>query len=112
MMRSRKGLSRQRDWWRGRPIVEAIGRRATCPRRDNGQRDAFHEAGWLPGRFQPGGRPSLPTPTGPARGRMVYATIYESFGTPHEKVTRKTVTLTGSKEMHEISTVFFVIIRS
>ena len=35
----------------------------------------------------------------------IYATIYESFGTPHEKVSRKTLTLTAGKEMHEIATV-------
>ena len=35
----------------------------------------------------------------------VYATIYEGFGTPHEKATRKTVTLTAGKEMHDIATV-------
>ena len=35
----------------------------------------------------------------------VYATIYEGFGRPHEKVSRKTVTLTAGKEMHEIATV-------
>src|SRR5438128_2658139 len=32
----------------------------------------------------------------------IYATSYESFGTPHEKVSRKTVTLVVGKEMHEI----------
>jgi hypothetical protein len=35
----------------------------------------------------------------------VYATIYEGFGTPQEKVTRKTVTLRTGKEMHEIAAV-------
>src|SRR5262249_49362768 len=35
----------------------------------------------------------------------VYATIYEGFGTPQAKVTRKTVTLTAGKEMHQIATV-------
>jgi hypothetical protein len=35
----------------------------------------------------------------------VYATIYDGFGTPNEKVTRKTVTLAAGKDMHDIATV-------
>ncbi len=35
----------------------------------------------------------------------VYATIYEGFGTPQEKVSRKTVTLAAGKEMHDIATI-------
>jgi hypothetical protein len=36
---------------------------------------------------------------------MVRTFLYEEFGTPQEKVTRKTVTLTAGKELHEIATV-------
>ena len=35
----------------------------------------------------------------------VFATIYEGWGTKHEKVTRKTVTLVEGKEMLELLTV-------
>jgi uncharacterized protein YfaP (DUF2135 family) len=35
----------------------------------------------------------------------VYATVYEGFGTPQERVTRRTVMLTAGKEMHEIAVV-------
>ncbi len=35
----------------------------------------------------------------------VYATIYQGFGTPQEKVTRKTVTLAAGKEMHQVATI-------
>ena len=35
----------------------------------------------------------------------VYAAIYENWGTPKEKVTRKVVTLEYGKEMHDIATV-------
>ena len=35
----------------------------------------------------------------------VYATVYQGWGTPDEKVTRKVVTLMDNKEMHDIITV-------
>ncbi len=37
----------------------------------------------------------------------VYATIYENFGTPQEKVTRKTVPLRDGKENHDLAVVKF-----
>ena len=33
----------------------------------------------------------------------VYATIYEGWGTPSERVRREVVTLTAGKEMHDIA---------
>jgi Mg-chelatase subunit ChlD len=37
----------------------------------------------------------------------VYATIYENFGTPQEKVTRKTVPLRDGKDVHDLAVVKF-----